>query len=93
MKVGLWPIAELGCCNVAGPEALYNLRVGRTTTIEVGYKLTLHRLDRQKIMAPVKTNVDGEQVVDWDGLTRLGGELLNDARVWASNSISWPRLG
>ena len=46
-----------------------------------GYKLTLHRLDRQKIMAPVKTNVDGEQVVDWDGLTRLGGELLNDARV------------
>jgi hypothetical protein len=46
-----------------------------------GYKLTLHRLERQKIMAPVKTNVDGEQVVDWDGLTRLGGVLLNDAKV------------
>lgn len=45
-----------------------------------GYKLTLHRLGRQKIMAPVTTNVDGEQVVDWQGMTRLGGELLRVAK-------------
>lgn len=45
-----------------------------------GYKLTLHRLGRQKIMAPVTTNVDGEQVVDWEGMTRLGEELLRVAK-------------
>lgn len=43
-----------------------------------GYKLTLHRLGRQKIMAPVITNAKGEQIVDWDSLTRLGSELLVD---------------
>ncbi|WP_225032564.1 restriction endonuclease subunit S [Paraburkholderia sp. XV] len=45
-----------------------------------GYKLTLHRLGRQKIMAPVTSNVDGEQVVDWEGMTRLGEELLRIAK-------------
>lgn len=45
-----------------------------------GYKLTLHRLERQKIMAPVTINPDGEQVVDWGGLTRLGEELLAAAK-------------
>ena len=44
-----------------------------------GYKLTLTRLGRQKIMIPVTTNGDGAQVVDWDGLTRLGEELIADA--------------
>jgi hypothetical protein len=44
-----------------------------------GYKLTLHRLGRQKIMAPVKTNTKGEQVIDWDGMSRLGAELLSEA--------------
>lgn len=46
-----------------------------------GYKLTLHRLGRQKIMIPVTTNPNGEQVVDWDGLTRLGEELWADAKM------------
>lgn len=46
-----------------------------------GYKLTLHRLGRQKIMVPVITNADGDQVVDWDGLTHLGEELLADAKM------------
>lgn len=46
-----------------------------------GYKLTLHRLGRQKIMVPVTTGADGEQVVDWDGLTRLGKELVGDAKL------------
>lgn len=45
-----------------------------------GYKLTLHRLGRQKIMVPVTTNSVGAQVVDWDGLTRLGEELMADAK-------------
>lgn len=44
-----------------------------------GYKLTLHRLGRQKIMAPVTIGVDGAEVVDWEGLTRLGEELIKDA--------------
>jgi hypothetical protein len=41
-----------------------------------GYKLTLHRLGRQKVMVPVTINADGEQIVDWVGMTRLGVELL-----------------
>lgn len=45
-----------------------------------GYKLKLDRLERQKIMAPVTTNGDGKQVVDWDGMTRLGNELLLTAK-------------
>lgn len=48
-----------------------------------GYKLTLHRLGRQKIMAPVTTGADGAEVVDWDGLTRLGEELIEDAEARA----------
>lgn len=48
-----------------------------------GYKLTLHRLGRQKIMAPVTTVASGEQVVDWEGLGRLGEELLADAKTRA----------
>lgn len=45
-----------------------------------GYKLTLTRLGRQKIVIPVTTNGDGAQVVDWDGLTRLGEKLITDAK-------------
>ncbi len=48
-----------------------------------GYKLTLHRLSRQKIVAPVTTNDDGEQIVDWEGMTRLGDELQSKAKALA----------
>ena len=48
-----------------------------------GYKLTLHRLSRQKIMIPVKNEANGKQVVDWDGLTRLGDELLTNVKARA----------
>uniref|UniRef100_UPI003ADD57CF restriction endonuclease subunit S n=1 Tax=Paracoccus sp. T5 TaxID=3402161 RepID=UPI003ADD57CF len=44
-----------------------------------GYKLTLHRLGRQKIMVPIKQNFNGDKVIDWDGLSRLGNELLAKA--------------
>lgn len=40
-----------------------------------GYKLTLHRLGRQKIMVPVTTGVDGEDIVDWTGMTQYGQVL------------------
>jgi hypothetical protein len=48
-----------------------------------GYKLTLQRLDRQKIMAPVITDAEGNDVVDWDGLTRLGEKLLLNVKTLA----------
>ena len=44
-----------------------------------GYKLTLDRLSRQKVVVPVTTNADGEQVADWEGMTRLGEELAHIA--------------
>ncbi|WP_442576095.1 restriction endonuclease subunit S [Microbacterium sp. F51-2R] len=40
-----------------------------------GYKLTLHRLKRQKLMLPVTTSASGETVVDWDGMTKYGRVL------------------
>ena len=36
-----------------------------------GYKLTLHRLGRQKILLPVTTDDDGKQVADWAGMARV----------------------
>lgn len=41
-----------------------------------GYKLTLHRLGRQKIMIPVITDGNGTSAIDWRGMTGLGEELL-----------------
>jgi hypothetical protein len=51
-------------------------------------------------MAPVTTNVDGEQVVDWGCLTRLGEELLTVANMRAravreltpTDSVAVPEL-
>lgn len=40
-----------------------------------GYKLTLHRLSRQKIMVPVTTNADGDEVIDWAGMDAYGRVL------------------
>lgn len=37
-----------------------------------GYKLTLHRLGRQKILVPVVIDEDGSRDVDWDGMSRYG---------------------
>lgn len=51
-----------------------------------GYKLTLQRLDRQKIMAPVTTDADGKDAIDWEGLTRLGKKLLADAEARARSA-------
>lgn len=51
-----------------------------------GYKLKLERLKRQRIMVPVKTNPDGTETIDWDGLNRLGRELLNEAKRQARSA-------
>lgn len=40
-----------------------------------GYKLTLDRLLRQRIMAPVTIDTKGEQVVDWSGMATYGRAL------------------
>lgn len=64
-----------------------------------GYKLTQHRLGRQKIMVPVTTNADGEQVINWAGMARLGDELFAEvvsrtkvARRIGPNDDSLPDL-
>jgi hypothetical protein len=40
-----------------------------------GYKLTLHRLGRQKIMVPVTTDDRGDMVADWTAMNKYGGML------------------
>jgi hypothetical protein len=52
-----------------------------------GYKLTLHRLGRQKIMVPVIVDEDGDEDIDWDGLTSLGRELLSTSTTAAVSAL------
>ena len=44
-----------------------------------GYKPNIQRLTRQRIMVPVTTDESGDQIVDWEGMTRLGEELMAQA--------------
>jgi len=44
-----------------------------------GNGATLGRLRKTQIMVPVATGADGEQVVDWDGITRYGRALRTRA--------------
>lgn len=53
-----------------------------------GSKLNLQRLNRQTILVPVITDEDGNQVVDWDGLDRLGAELLEQVVTRAHTALS-----
>lgn len=43
-----------------------------------GYKLTLDRLTRQRVMVPVTTDESGDQVPDWEGMTAYGLALRVD---------------
>ena len=52
-----------------------------------GNAVNASRLSRQKIMVPVTTNADGEQVVDWGELTRFGKELLCVAKERAMSIL------
>ncbi len=49
-----------------------------------GYKLTLERLYRQRIMVPVTTEKDGMQGADWQGMSAYGRSL----RVRAERAIN-----
>ncbi|QWW19946.1 restriction endonuclease subunit S [Schaalia sp. 19OD2882] len=42
-----------------------------------GTKLNLQRLNRQTVAIPAITNADGTVEADWDGMDRLGAELLD----------------
>ena len=43
-----------------------------------GYKASAGRLAKTRIMVPVTRDSSGAQVVDWDGMTRFGRELLSE---------------
>lgn len=53
-----------------------------------GNGATLGRLKKTRIMVPVTTNEDGNQVVDWDGLDRLGAELLEQVITHTHTALS-----
>ena len=57
----------------ATEEALIVLAASLTqqcvSKFSFGYKLKLQRLRAQKILVPVTTNISGENVVDWEGMT------------------------
>lgn len=44
-----------------------------------GYKASAARLAKTRIMVPVTTDDSGEQVVDWQGMTRAGEEVMAQA--------------
>lgn len=56
-----------------------------------GNGASLDRLRATHIMVPVLTNTKGEDVVDWDGMDRLGTELLNQV-VTLTHSARATRL-
>lgn len=52
-----------------------------------GNGATLGRLKKTRIMVPVTTDDTGNQVVDWDGLDRLGAELLDHVITHTHSAI------
>lgn len=52
-----------------------------------GYKLTLHRLGRQKLMVPVVENESGEQVIDWEGMAQYGRALRSRVDGWLDTAL------
>lgn len=52
-----------------------------------GYKPNIQRLTNQDVMVPVTTDGSGNQVVDWDGLDRLGAELLDHVITHTHSAI------
>jgi hypothetical protein len=51
-----------------------------------GHKASAERLRKTRIMVPVTTNETGDQMIDWDGMTRLGEELLASAVTFVQNA-------
>lgn len=51
-----------------------------------GYKSSAGRLAKTRIMVPVTADESGGQVVDWEGMTRLGEELMTQAVKHTQNT-------
>ncbi|RWZ61303.1 hypothetical protein ELQ92_09860 [Labedella populi] len=51
-----------------------------------GHKASAGRLAKTRIMVPVTTDASGEQVVDWEGMNRLGEELMDRAITHAHSA-------
>lgn len=52
-----------------------------------GYKPNIQRLTSQEVMVPVTVNDENNQVVDWDGLDRLGSELMERVTAHTNSAI------
>lgn len=74
---------------VNGPVLVAILRE-QMMKFQWGNGASLVRLRATRIMVPVTTDEDGTQVVDWDGLDRLGVELLD--RVITHTHTAFARL-
>ncbi|MGU5577419.1 restriction endonuclease subunit S [Aeromonas veronii] len=52
-----------------------------------GNAINMGRLSRQKIIVPTMIDADGVEIVDWDGLTRLGDELFTEVIAQANRGL------
>lgn len=88
--IALEPIAKnvseaalLVCCAIIQRECV--------NKYSYGSKLNLQRLNRQTVMVPTAVGSDGTIEADWDGMDRLGAELL-DQVVTRTHSARETRL-
>ena len=88
--IALEPIAKnvseaalLVCCAIIQRECV--------NKYSYGSKLNLQRLNRQTVMVPTTVESDGTIEADWDGMDRLGAELL-DQVVTQTHSARETRL-
>ena len=88
--IALEPIAKnvseaalLVCCAIIQRECV--------NKYSYGSKLNLQRLNRQTVMVPTTVGSDGTIEADWDGMDRLGAELL-DQVVTHTHSARETRL-
>ena len=88
--IALEPIAKnvseaalLVCCAIIQRECV--------NKYSYGSKLNLQRLNRQTVMVPTTVGSDGTIEADWDGMDRLGAELL-DQVVTRTHSARETRL-
>lgn len=56
-----------------------------------GYKLTLHRLGRQRILVPMTEGPDGSMIVDWEGMDAYGRFLRQQAESRMIEAVGEPR--
>jgi conserved domain protein len=83
--IALEPIAKnvseaalLVCCAIIQRECV--------NKYSYGSKLNLQRLNRQTVMVPTTVGSDGTIETDWDGMDRLGAELLEQVAAHAHSA-------